>query len=44
MKTPCITLRDETEWAETVEEGWNVITGTDVNKIIETSQLKNWPT
>jgi UDP-GlcNAc3NAcA epimerase len=31
--TPCITLREETEWVETVEEGWNVLTGADKSKI-----------
>lgn len=34
-KVPCITLRDETEWLETVEAGWNQIVGADSDKILE---------
>ena len=32
---PCITMRDETEWVETVEVGWNRLTGANEGKIIE---------
>ncbi len=32
---PCITMRDETEWVETVEVGWNRLTGADEGKILE---------
>lgn len=34
LKVPCITLRDETEWVETVEDGWNVLAGSDRDYII----------
>lgn len=31
---PCITLRNETEWVETVENKCNVLTGMNINQII----------
>lgn len=34
LKVPCITLRENTEWVETVEDGWNVLVGTDKEKIV----------
>ena len=33
--TPCVTLRPETEWPETVESGWNVLAGSDPERIVE---------
>ena len=33
-EVPCITLRDSTEWVETVETGWNRLVGTDPDAIV----------
>jgi UDP-GlcNAc3NAcA epimerase len=30
---PCVTLRDETEWVELVEAGWNTLAGADSTQI-----------
>ncbi len=34
LKVPCITLRENTEWIETVEDGWNVLVGSSKEKIL----------
>jgi len=34
FKVPCITLRENTEWVETVEDGWNVLVGAESEKIV----------
>lgn len=45
LKKPCFTLRNETEWKETVDSGWNhLVTPDSLSKTISQFQTPNtWP-
>jgi UDP-N-acetylglucosamine 2-epimerase len=34
LGVPCVTLRDETEWPETLFGGWNVLVGCDTKRMV----------
>jgi UDP-N-acetylglucosamine 2-epimerase len=38
LKTPCITLREKTEWVETVQLGANYLSGSDTERIVKTAK------
>lgn len=40
LSVSCVTLREETEWVETIESGWNVLVGNDPQRIL--SAVKNF--
>ncbi|MDR5658766.1 UDP-N-acetylglucosamine 2-epimerase (non-hydrolyzing) [Serpentinicella sp. ANB-PHB4] len=40
LKTPCTTLRDQTEWVETLINDWNVLSPTDEDSITSTVTRK----
>ncbi|MBP1968451.1 UDP-GlcNAc3NAcA epimerase [Virgibacillus natechei] len=48
LQVPCITIRDETEWEETVQSGWNHLAGSDTQQIVDTVKAlqipKEYPT
>lgn len=40
LHVPCITIRKNTEWVETVKEAWNILTDTNTKEIV--AAVKNW--
>jgi UDP-GlcNAc3NAcA epimerase len=38
LRIPCITIRRNTEWVETVKAGWNVLTDTVTDKIVRAAR------
>ena len=42
LGVPCVTVRDETEWPETVTAGWNRLVGSDPGRIV-TAALSDPP-
>jgi UDP-N-acetylglucosamine 2-epimerase (non-hydrolysing) len=38
VKTPCITLRENTEWVETVQLGANYLVGSNTERIVKTAE------
>lgn len=43
MEVPCLTLRPETEWVETVEAGWNLVVDADRERIVWAVTEHAWP-
>lgn len=43
LRVPCVTLRAETEWVETVASGWNVVAGDDPDAIVAAASVRPAP-
>jgi len=42
-RTPCVTLRDQTEWVELVDAGVNVLAGAVCDRIVSAAESAAWP-
>lgn len=40
LGVPCVTLRDESEWVETIQTGWNCLAGADKERILQA--VRGW--
>ena len=38
LSVPCVTLRSESEWPETVDTGWDLLAGTDPEAIVSAAR------
>ncbi|WP_369425257.1 non-hydrolyzing UDP-N-acetylglucosamine 2-epimerase [Methanothrix sp.] len=38
LRVPCVTLRERTEWVETVDDGWNVLAGASSESIVRNAR------
>lgn len=43
LGVPCVTVRDETEWTETVREGWNTLVGADGAALVQAARHRHRP-
>jgi len=43
FNVPCVTLRPETEWVETVQAGMNILAGTNRSQILMAVSKGDWP-
>lgn len=43
LSVPCVTLREETEWVETVDSGWNRLADVESSEIITAVKQRKWP-